>query len=159
MSRFVLLFVLLFAAELLVLIQIGSAIGALQCLALLFAAMVLGAVLVKLRAQQLMAQMQQTHNVNIKLLWLPLAGFLFIFPGFITDVLAVLILLPPVENWLVKKFAGSLHFTSSSFSYTREQYHQGPIIDAEVEPVEEEEIRFKVIEDKNAGIKDQKPQQ
>ena len=150
---------LLFAAELLVLSQIGSAIGALQCLALLFAAMVLGAVLVKLRARQLMAQMQQTHNINIKLLWLPLAGFLFIFPGFITDVLAVLILLPPVENWLVKKFAGSMHFTSSSFSYTREQYHQGPIIDAEVEPVEEEEIRFKVIEDKNAGIKDQKPQQ
>ena len=111
------------------------------------------------KAKELMAQMQQIHNVNIKLLWLPLAGFLFIFPGFITDVLAVLILLPPVENWLVKKFAGSMHFTSSSFSYTREQYHQGPIIDAEVEPVEEEEIRFKVVEDKSVGIKDQKPQQ
>ena len=149
MSRFILIFVLLFVAELLLLIKIGSAIGALQCIALMFLAMVIGAVLVTLRARQLMQEMQHSHQVNIKLLWLPLAGFLFIFPGFITDVLAVLILLPPVENLLIKYFAGTMKVGSHSFSYTRGEYRQGTTIDGDftaADDMTEEKIDFRLIE-------------
>lgn len=146
MARFILLFALFFVVELVVLIQIGSAIGALQCISLMFAAMVLGAVLVKLRAKALMTQMQESRNVNIKLLWLPLAGFLFIFPGFISDILAVLVLLPPVENFLVRRFTGHFKISSHSFSFTKEEFHQGRTIDGEC--TVEEEIKFQMLNDK-----------
>lgn len=149
MARFILLFALFFVVELLVLIEIGSAIGALQCISLMFAAMVLGAVLVKLRAKALMTQMQESHNVNIKLLWLPLAGFLFIFPGFISDILAVLVLLPPVENFLVRRFAGHLNVSSHSFSFTKDDFHAGRTIDGEC--TVEEEIKFQMLNDKSPG--------
>ena len=146
MSRFILFFIVLFVAELLLLIEIGSVIGALECIALMFAAMVIGAVLVKLRARQLIAQMQQHQSLNVQMLWLPLAGFLFIFPGFITDVLALLVLLPPVEHFLVKHFAGSMQVNTHGFSYRREEYRAGKTIDGDF-TAESEEIKFKLIDD------------
>ena len=155
MSRFILFFLLLFVAELIVLIEIGSAIGAIECIALMFVAMVIGAILVKLRAKQLILQMQQHQELNMQMLWLPLSGFLFIFPGFITDVLAPLVLLPPVENFLVKKFAGHMHVNAHGFSYTREEYHRGQTIDGDF--TTESEIKFKLMEDKHDDDKSSTP--
>ncbi len=149
MGRFILIFIALFILELIVLIQIGSVIGALQCIGLMFLSMVIGACLVKMRAKTLMTQMQETHHINIRLLWLPLAGFLFIFPGFISDVLAILVLIPQVENFLVRRFAGSVTVNSNHFSFRRDTSgpQRGQTIDGEFTRVdEEEEIRFTVID-------------
>ncbi len=51
-----------------------------------------------------MAQMQQ-GVVDIKIIFLPLSGFLFLFPGFISDVMALLLLIPFVQNKCSKVYS------------------------------------------------------
>lgn len=146
MGRIVLGLLVLFVLELVVLIKIGSAIGALTCISLMFLAMVVGAALVKFRAKALMEEVGKSHNVNIQLLWLPLAGFFFIFPGFISDIIAVLLLLPPVENLIVKHIKGVFKVNGQGFTYSR--YSEGHTFDGEFTR-EEEHIRFRQIDDKD----------
>ena len=97
----------LFFVEIWVLIKVGSAIGAVTTLVLMVVAAVLGAQLV--RSQGIMAllklqpQLQAGEVSPTELLqgiWLPVAGFLFIFPGFIGDVLGLLLLQPAVRKAL-----------------------------------------------------------
>lgn len=111
---FISLFVL-FILELLVLIQVGSAIGAFETITFMFISMVIGFVLVKLRFKQVILQMQQMQRIDLSIIWIPLAGFLFIFPGFISDVLALLLLVPPVHSLVgdaYKRSHPQTHFTS-----------------------------------------------
>ncbi len=93
--------------ELYLLIKVGERIGALPVLALLFASASLGAWLVKrhslLRFDRAMASLAagdpSTTGLRDGLLLL-LAGFLFIFPGFLTDFFGLLLLLPPLRKLL-----------------------------------------------------------
>ena len=97
----------LFFVEIWVLIKVGSAIGAVTTLVLMVVAAVLGAQLV--RSQGIMALLKlqprlQAGEVSptelLQGIWLPVAGFLFIFPGFISDVLGLLLLQPAVRKAL-----------------------------------------------------------
>ena len=98
MGRFVLVFALLFLIELGVIIKVGTAIGAFATITVLFAFMVIGAMLVKARFKMALLELQNNPNPSLQILWTPIAGFFFIFPGFISDVIAVLLLLPPVQR-------------------------------------------------------------
>ena len=107
MGRFLLALVVLFVLELIVIIKVGSHIGAFATLTVLFCFMVLGAVLVKLRFRQALLELQNNQIPSMHILWLPLSGFFFIFPGFISDIFAVMLLLPPVQKFLaafIKKY-------------------------------------------------------
>ncbi len=97
MQKLFLSLVILFVLEILLLIQIGSVIGGLNVVFLMFAMMVVGALIIKKCFRNVMSQMQQ-GIVDIKIIFLPLSGFLFLFPGFISDVMALLLLLPFVQN-------------------------------------------------------------
>ncbi|MFC3914742.1 FxsA family protein [Pseudaeromonas sharmana] len=97
----------LFFVEIWVLIKVGAAIGAVTTLVLMVVAAVLGAQLV--RSQGIMALLKlqprlQAGEVSptelLQGIWLPVAGFLFIFPGFISDLLALVLLQPLVRKAL-----------------------------------------------------------
>ncbi len=109
MPRVVLFFLGFFILELLTLIEIGSRIGALATISLMFslmfAAIVVGIFIMKLRARSLLNVLQGADGRlalqnNVRLLLLPVAGALFIFPGFISDLLALLMLLPGTDRLL-----------------------------------------------------------
>ena len=122
MGRFVLVFALLFLIELGVIIKVGSAIGAFATITVLFAFMVIGAMLVKARFKKALLELQNNPNPSLKMLWTPIAGFFFIFPGFISDVIAVLLLLPPVQTMVMAFINNRVRAhsmkTSGGFSYT-----------------------------------------
>ncbi len=116
MPRVLIILLLLFIAEIFVLIAFGSVIGALAVISLMFVSMVAGGFLIKLRAGALIKALNGAHPVktleeNIALLLLPVAGFLFIFPGFISDVAAFLLLIPGVSSFLGKLLLRSLNVT------------------------------------------------
>lgn len=103
MPRVVLFFLGFFILELLTLIEIGSRIGALATISLMFAAIVVGVLIMKLRARSLLNALQEADGRlalqnNVRLLLLPVAGAMFIFPGFISDVFALLIMLPGIDR-------------------------------------------------------------
>ena len=100
----VLLFIGVPFAELYVLLQVGHAIGVLNTLALLILVSVVGAWLAKREGLGVLRRMQAAVNAGrvpgtelIDGFLILLAAALMLTPGFLTDILAILLLLPPVR--------------------------------------------------------------
>ena len=100
-----LLFIGLPMVEIYVLIQVGHEIGALWTIALLIAIAALGSALLRLeglatlaKVQASMARGELPTAAILDGLVLLVAGVLMVTPGFVTDVFAFLLLLPPVRR-------------------------------------------------------------
>jgi UPF0716 protein FxsA len=101
--------------ELAVILQVGHAIGALETVALLLAVSVAGGWLVKREGVGVLRRIQLAVNggrVPGRELadgaLIILAGALLITPGFLSDVLGILLLLPPVRAVLRPLLVGAL---------------------------------------------------
>ena len=99
-----LLFLVVPFAELFVLIQVGQLIGALPTVAVLVAISVAGAWLVKReglatlrRAQAQVSNGRVPGTELVDGVLILFAGALLLTPGFLTDVLGILLLIPPVR--------------------------------------------------------------
>lgn len=120
MFRFLLLaFIIVPIAELYVIIQVGSAIGGWETIGLLVLDSVIGAWLVRREGFSILAKVQVSlangelpTNALIDGLLVLVAGALMLTPGFLTDGLGLVLLLPPtraiVRTGLKKRFAGRI---------------------------------------------------
>lgn len=111
---FLLLILLVPVIELTVLVQVGSQIGALGAIGLTILTAIVGLSLVRSqglsvmqRAQQNMAQGQTTAPEVIEGGMLAFAGLCLLIPGFITDALGALLLLPPLRAQFAKSVMNS----------------------------------------------------
>ena len=91
-------------AEIYVLLQVGHAVGVVNTLALLILISVVGAWLAKREGLGVLRRMQRSIDSGrvpgtelVDGFLILLAGALMLTPGFLTDILAVLLLLPPVR--------------------------------------------------------------
>lgn len=106
---FALLFLVIPFIEIWLLIQVGSAIGALSTLLLLILAGVLGMFLLRqqgfvtlTRVQRSMNEGQLPAHAMLEGVVLLVGGLLFMIPGFFTDILGLLCVLPPTRHLLLK---------------------------------------------------------
>lgn len=100
----VLLFVLVPLAELYVILQVGHALGALNTIALLLLVSAVGAWLVKREGMSVWRRFQRQIEAGsmpgreiadgVMILF---AGALLISPGFLSDIVGIFLLLPPVR--------------------------------------------------------------
>jgi UPF0716 protein FxsA len=100
----VLLFIGVPFAEIYVLLQVGHAIGVVNTLGLLVLISVVGAWLAKREGLGVLRRMQRSVDSGrvpgtelVDGFLILMAGALMLSPGFLTDILAVLLLLPPVR--------------------------------------------------------------
>lgn len=107
--------------ELSVMIKVGAVIGALTTVALLLLMAVLGGALVRseglktlLSAQQKIQQGSVPNQEMLGGVLLALAGVLLVFPGFVSDLFALLLLQP----WLRQRIAERL-LKSSLFKFSQ----------------------------------------
>ncbi len=91
-------------AEIYVLLQVGDAIGVVNTLGLLILISVVGAWLAKREGFGVLRRMQRSIDAGrvpgtelVDGFLILLAGALMLTPGFLTDILAILLLLPPVR--------------------------------------------------------------
>lgn len=91
-------------AEIYVLLQVGQAIGVVNTLGLLVLISVVGAWLAKREGLGVLRRMQRSIDAGrvpgtelVDGFLILLAGALMLTPGFLTDILAILLLLPPVR--------------------------------------------------------------
>lgn len=91
-------------AELYVLIQVGQVIGALNTVGLLLLVSIVGAWLAKREGIGVLRRMQAAVNAGrvpgtelVDAFLILLAAALMLTPGFLTDIVAILLLLPPVR--------------------------------------------------------------
>ena len=110
MRVFLLLFLLFPLLELAVMIKVGGSIGVLGVLLLIIGAGILGVMLIRvagpataLRARERLARGEMPEAAMLEGLMLAVGGLLLLFPGFISDVLAVVCLLPMTRNLLLRK--------------------------------------------------------
>jgi len=112
-----LLFLVLPIAELYVIIQVGQEIGALYTILLLLVISIVGAWLAKREGLGVWRRINEQVNAGkvpgaelVDAFLILLAGALMLTPGFITDVFAILLLLPPtrafVRRVLRRRFLG-----------------------------------------------------
>lgn len=116
MRRFLPWFILLFPAlELWVLIQVGKEVGALATVGLVILSTCVGLWLLRLRgmhiAKNMQAELAAGHIPSTPIVdtfCLMAAGWLFVFPGFVSDILAILLIIPFVRKALFAVFVSRL---------------------------------------------------
>jgi len=104
-----LLFIVIPLCEIFLFVEIGSRIGAFNTVLIVLLTAFLGVNLLRYqgfstlrRAQQQMAQGQMPAQEMLEGLVLAVGGALLITPGFLTDSLGLLCLLPPTRRWLLR---------------------------------------------------------
>jgi UPF0716 protein FxsA len=126
----VFIFIVVPIAELYVLLQIGQAIGVLPTIALLIVDSVLGSWLMRsqgraawLRFNRALAEGRVPGREVIDGVLIIFGGALLLTPGFLTDILGLVLLLPPtraiVRQVLVRRFGGRLVASATSGAQTR----------------------------------------
>ena len=137
MALFLLLiFVVVPIAEIYVIIQVGQAIGALWTVLLLIADSVIGARLMAWqgraawrRFQEATAQGRIPHREVLDGVLVILGGAFLLTPGFITDVLGLVLLLPPTRALVRRAIVHSIRrrgAVTRMVFYTRPTARQGP---------------------------------
>ena len=69
--------------------------------------------------QQKIANHQSPKDEIIKSVSLLFSGFLLLIPGFLTDILGAILLIPFVQEYIVRFIVGKLPFKVRSFSSSR----------------------------------------
>ena len=121
-----LLFIVMPIIEIAIIIQVGSALGFFPTLAMIILTAVVGASLVRSQGLQTLLTVQQRLEKGelpaeqiIEGLMIAIAGVLLLTPGFVTDTLGMLLLLPICRKFLAKKIQQSNKFKfNSGFSQT-----------------------------------------
>ncbi|MFK0571428.1 FxsA family protein [Endozoicomonas sp.] len=106
-----LLFILLPILEMVVLIKVGSIIGAWNAVALVVLSVFIGLAVIRrqglataLKARQKMAAGELPAMEMLENLVIAIGGLLMLIPGFITDFLGVFLLLPPIRRLLIRRW-------------------------------------------------------
>ncbi len=110
----IILFIVVPIAELYVIIQVGQAIGVWPTLALLLADAILGSMLLKhqgrgawRRFNEALAQRRFPGNEVVDGLLIVVGGTLLLAPGFLTDIVGLIFLIPPtraIVRSILKRF-------------------------------------------------------
>ena len=145
--------------ELSLLVWVGSQAGILGLILLLALSFVAGLAMLRVRGWYTLVNVQkQLRNGEIPAqsllksgVWI-VAGILLIIPGFLTDLLAVLLLLPPVRLFMQEVFKKRFHIFGSKifqksdrtfYEYQRYERDDGTIFEAEYEKQTYEDKRIK----------------
>jgi UPF0716 protein FxsA len=106
-----LLFILVPMVEIYFLIQVGGLIGAIPTIALVVFTALLGAMLLRLqgwatlqRTRMSMAEGRVPALEVLEGVLLVFAGALLLTPGFVTDIIGFLLLVPPLRQMLIRWF-------------------------------------------------------
>lgn len=130
---FLILFIGIPVAEIAVLIQVGGLIGVGWTIALILATAVIGTILIRHQGLQVLNQAQMSMQRQqaplepvIHGVFLLLAGALLLTPGFITDLIGFLCLIPPlrlmVAHLIWSRIQNISTFSAGSFSYS--EFHR-----------------------------------
>ena len=139
MNSILLLIILVPVIEIFLLIKIGSQIGAITTILLIFATAIVGVYYAKYEGlntlksgfEQISKNKAPTYEM-ITGAAIAFAALLLIIPGFATDVIGFLIIFPLSRNFLLKKFF-------SKFKNKEREAEKNSFIDGEFEDIEDED--------------------
>jgi UPF0716 protein FxsA len=125
--------------EIAIFIKVGQTIGLLPTLALILGAAVLGGLLLRMQGMAVLGQMRNNLNQGripgrsiFDAMLIGVAAVLLVLPGFLSDFVALALLIPPVRGLIYAGLAKNMtvHETTSgqrSYSNTPERQIKGTI--------------------------------
>ncbi|WP_020208396.1 FxsA family protein [Gilvimarinus chinensis] len=123
MPVFLLLFIVIPLIEIALFIQVGDEIGALATVGLIILTAAIGVLLLRwqglatlLRARSRMASGELPAREMIEGILLAIAGAFLLTPGFFTDTLGFLLLIPQGRRWLVQAVGSRVSVHGASMS-------------------------------------------
>ncbi|PJG85241.1 FxsA family protein [Conservatibacter flavescens] len=142
--------------ELSLLVWIGSHIGIIGLILLLILSSFVGLLMIRARGwytlfnvQKQLAQGEIPARSLLKSgIWI-VAGALFFIPGFLTDILAILLLIPAVQRLFEQFILNKVRFFSAKFSanshrtFYRQNGQEGEVFEAEYEKQVDDDKRIK----------------
>jgi len=146
-----LIFIVVPIVEISILIQVGEQLGVMSTIGLVILTAAIGASLVRsqglqtlMTAQQKIQQGQQASQEVIEGIMLAIAGVLLVTPGFATDTLGLLMLMPltrkPIANYFVAKLvAKGMGGAHARQPFSRSAQNDDDIIDGEFSRKEHEQ--------------------
>jgi UPF0716 protein FxsA len=134
--------------EIAVFIQVGQAIGVFATLVIIVLGTIVGVSIVKLQGLAVLTRAREQMDAGVvpdrelfDAVCLLLAGFLILLPGFVTDSLGVLLLLPPVRDLLRRAASGYVqrhgHVETRFEGDGRPRSSRTGVIEGEYEEVDE----------------------
>ncbi|MEJ6580711.1 MAG: FxsA family protein [Akkermansiaceae bacterium] len=131
-GKLLILFILVPLAELYLFKTLGSQIGVANTILIIIATAILGASLTKSQGRKAMIKFQQASSEGrlpaaeaLDGLMILLAGAVLITPGFLTDAVGFLLLVPPVRTAvgkiLAKRLKGKIHVVTPEFPAPEER--------------------------------------
>lgn len=133
MARFFALgLILLPIIEIALFIKVGQSIGLWPTLALVIGAAILGGLLLRQQGLSVLGQLRSNVNAGrlpgrtiADAMMIGLAAILLVLPGFLTDILALALLLPPVRGWIYAGLASRVTVVDTT-GYRRWQQPSDP---------------------------------
>lgn len=117
-------------AEIAMFIVVGRAIGVFPTLALIILAAIAGGLLLRQQGLSVLNRMRTNMNSGtlpgqtlFEGMLMAVAALLLIIPGFLGDIIALVLLIPPVRSWLYKRLTAGMVVTTTTTSYRR---YDGP---------------------------------
>ncbi len=130
--------------EILVFVQVGSEIGALNTVIITVVTALIGVFLIRIqglgvlmRARASLDRQETPVNEIFEGIFLALAGLFLIIPGFVTDAVGFLLLIPPLRRALASYMAQRSTFVATGMHQSRRK-SSGTVIDGEYEVIEED---------------------
>lgn len=135
MARFFVLgLIALPIVEIAIFIKVGQTIGLLPTLALVIGAAVLGGLLLRQQGISVLGQLRSNVNTGqlpgrtiADAMMIGLAALFLVLPGFLSDVVALALLLPPVRGWIYAALASRIKVVEATTSYRRRDPASGRI--------------------------------
>lgn len=123
-------------AEIAVFIWVGGQIGILQTLALIVGAGLIGVMFVRVQGLRLLREIQREIDAGrvptvslVRGAMTALSGLLFLLPGFLSDVIALLFLLPPVQKIIAGWLAANVTVISATAGTRRRGRQARDVVD------------------------------
>lgn len=122
----ILLFSLVYI-EISIFVTVANKIGVFFSMLLILLTCLVGIAIVKVQGIKNAAQLKEKLAAGndptmqvVKNISLILAAVLFIFPGFFTDIIGIILLIPFVQKHLIKRFIKFVKITSSTAKYSNQ---------------------------------------
>lgn len=129
--RFLILFVLIPVIELYTMLSVAEEVGAFSTVMLVLLTAIIGGYLVRyqgmsvlLRSQAAIARGEQPTIEMLEGAILLICGLMLLLPGFITDSIGFLLLIPPLRQKLITFFLGKSIVTNANATVQQPNIHQ-----------------------------------
>ncbi|MEM7291812.1 MAG: FxsA family protein [Pseudomonadota bacterium] len=129
-----LLFIVMPIIEIAVLIEVGSKIGVFNTIGLVILTAIVGTMMLRNQGLSMLTRVREQMSANqvpameiLEGMFLVIGGALLLTPGFVTDAIGFLCLIPVTRAFMARALINRFHVTGAGAAHTHHYGRRGPV--------------------------------